>query len=213
MHAKTIATIEILAILPLIPAFYVIFNTQFNEAILLLDPYFDEDALISRLAVIASASTLIIAPIVYFWKIIHDERNERKRASKNIHIELEDALDGLDYYKHKIDFKDVRLKSGITVKFMNRALNHDFYDSLVFSGKINFLPPEIQQSVQDTFQRIKDHNLYIRKIRDMEDNAKKDEDISWKTERYYEMLDETEIILLDEIPKIKEKLKKEFNIN
>ncbi len=44
---------------------------------------------------------------------------------------------------------------------MNRDLNHDFYDSLIFSGQINFLEPSLQQQVQDTFKRIKKHNEYL----------------------------------------------------
>lgn len=171
------------------------------------------DSGLGNLASLVTILSLGIAPTWYFLKKHQDEKDERSRASKNLYTELDDALDGLDYKKHSKDFKDVLLKNGNVVKFMNRALNHDFYDSLVFSGKINFLPPKIQQTVQDTFQRIKDHNFYIRKIRDIEDNAFPKEDISPKTTRYYEMLDKTEVDLLDEIPKIKEKLKEEFKID
>jgi hypothetical protein len=85
--------------------------------------------------------------------------------------------------------------------------------SLIFSGQINSLPPKIQQSVQDVFQKIKDHNHYIRKIRNIEDMATSNEKINLKTDRYYKMLDDVEVELIDEIPKIKEKLKKEFNLS
>ena len=98
--------------------------------------------------------------------------------------------------------------------FVNRMLNHDFYDSLVFSGKINFLPTRIQQQTQDVFQLIKDHNSFIRSIRDIEDNVGSAEDISSKTKRYYEALHRAEVELLAErgIPSLKTKLKKEFKI-
>ena len=125
---------------------------------------------------------------------------------------MNDALDGLDVEKHGDDFRKVCLQNKQEVYFMNRALNHDFYDSLIFSGKINFLPTTIQQPAQDTFQKIKDHNSLIRKIRDMEDDANMDEDISKKTDRYYEMLSKVEEELLDNIPTVKEKLEEEFNI-
>lgn len=44
---------------------------------------------------------------------------------------------------------------------MARSLNHNFYDSLIYSGKINFLDPSLQQPVQDIFKRIKMHNKYV----------------------------------------------------
>lgn len=98
--------------------------------------------------------------------------------------------------------------------FVNRMLNHDFYDSLVFSGKINFLPTRIQQQTQDVFQLIKDHNSFIRNIRDIEDNVGSAKDISSKTKRYYEALHRAKVELLAErgIPSLKTKLKKEFKI-
>lgn len=93
-------------------------------------------------------------------------------------------------------------------------LNHDFYDSLVFSGKINFLPTIIQQKTQDVFQLIKDHNSFIRSIRYIEDRASLDEDIEPKTRVYYKALDKVETELLAEsgIPSLKTKLEKEFKI-
>lgn len=43
---------------------------------------------------------------------------------------------------------------------MNRRLNHDFYDSLASSGKLNFLERGLQQAVQDAFRMVKMHNAY-----------------------------------------------------
>ncbi|MCE9653052.1 MAG: hypothetical protein K8Q89_08380 [Nitrosarchaeum sp.] len=169
------------------------------------------DAL-SNWASLVTIMSLIIAPITYFVQRWHNDNSERKRTSKNLFVELNDALEGLDETKYS-DLKKVTLGDGSEVYFMNRALNHDFYDSLTSSGKINFLKPELQQPLQDTFQRVKDHNFFIRKIREIEDTAKPDEDISSKTHRYYKILSECEITLLDEIPKMKEKLKKEFKID
>ena len=95
---------------------------------------------------------------------------------------------------------------------MNRMLNHDFYDSLVFSGKINFLTTDIRQKTQDMFQLIKDHNSFIRSIRDIEDRAGLGEDIRPKTMVYYKALSRVEGDLLAEscIPPLKTKLEKEF---
>ena len=156
--------------------------------------------------------SLVIAPLVYFFQKWHAERSEISRASKNLFVELNDALDGLDETKHS-DLKKVILQDGDEVYFMNRSLNHDFYDSLISSGTINFLKPELQQPIQDIFQRIKDHNFFIRKIREIEDNSSLDEDIFSKTSRYYKILGDNEIILLDKIPEIQKKLKHEFKIN
>lgn len=163
-------------------------------------------------ASLVTIASLVIAPIFYFMQRWHGDNSERKRASKNLYVELDDALDGLDAKKHD-DLKQVFLGDENDVYFMNRSLNHDFYDSLVSSGKINFLKPELQQPLQDAFQRIKDHNFYIRKIRDIEDSSGIGEDVGPKTARYYKILGKIEIMLIDDIPKIKEKLKEEFKLD
>lgn len=170
-----------------------------------------EDAL-SNWASLVTIISLAVAPIAYFVLRWHKDSSERKRASKNLFVELNDALDGLDETKYK-DLKKVTLADGTEAHFMNRALNHDFYDSLISSGRINFLKPELQQPIQDTFQRIKDHNAFLQKIREIEDNTDPKEDISSKTNRYYKILNDIEIRLLDEIPKMKEKLKNEFKLD
>jgi len=170
-----------------------------------------EDALQNWASIVTIAS-LVITPIFYFVQRWHGDNSERKRASKNLYVELDDALDGLDAKKHD-DLKHVTLADAGDVYFTNRSLNHDFYDSLVSSGKINFLKPELQQPLQDAFQRIKDHNFYIRKIRDIEDSADVGEDVGPKIMRYYETLGRIEIMLMDDIPKIKERLKEEFKLD
>ena len=173
----------------------------------------DED-LFDRLAPFITSVTVVLAPFVYFLKTKHSEYSERTRASRNLYTELNNTLDALDEKSYPDSFRVVEFEGGQKYYFMNRMLNHDFYDSLVFSGKINFLPTEIQQKTQDTFQLIKDHNSFIRSIRDIEDRAGPDENISLKTERYYKELDRVEAELLDEngIPLLKTKLEKEFKI-
>ena len=166
---------------------------------------------LGKWASIVTMISLGMAPVIYFWKKRQDYMNERSRASENLHTELCDAFDGLNERRHG-DLKKVKLPNHKETYFMNRMFNHDFYDSLVFSGKINFLPPKIQQPTQDTFQKIKDHNTYLRKIREIEDDAGEAEDVSKKTTRYYEMLDKIEEELLADIPVVKEKLEKEFKI-
>ncbi len=176
------------------------------------DSNFTGEFALMNWASLVTIISLAVAPVVYFVQKWYGGSSERKRASKNLFVELNDALDGLDETKHT-DLKKVTLQDGSEVYFINRALNHDFYDSLISSGNINFLKPELQQPIQDIFQRIKDHNFFLRKVRDIEDCANPNEDISSKTSRYYKILGDSEIILLEEIPKIKEKLKHEFKIN
>lgn len=110
--------------------------------------YLHIEMVLNNLASIVTILSLGIAPFVYFWKKNLDEKSERKRASENLYIELNDALDGSDASKHD-DLKIIKTKDK-KLAFMNRRLNHDFYDSLVSSGKINFLTSELQQPIQDT---------------------------------------------------------------
>jgi len=171
-----------------------------------------KDALVNSASLLTFLS--ILASLVgYFLKKDRDEKNERKKASKSLHIELDDTLEALQYENHPRQFTGIILKDNTEAQFMNRALNHDFYDSMIFSGKINFLSSKIYQETQDIFQKIKDHNFYIRKIRDIEDNAYLHEDLLLKTERYYRKLEATENELKTEIPKLKEKLKEKFKFD
>lgn len=89
--------------------------------------------------------------------------------------------------------------------FMNRTLNHDFYDSLVFSGKINFLRPELQQQVQNIFNQVKTHNKYLELVMKMNEEAAGNEipEISYK---YYDWMDRNEVKLLNDIPLVLKKL-------
>ena len=173
-----------------------------------------DEGLFDMLAPLITSVTVVLAPFVYFLKTKHSEYSERTRASRNLYIELNNTLDALDEKSYPDSFSVVEFEGGQKYYFMNRMLNHDFYDSLVFSGKINFLPTEIQQKTQDAFQLIKDHNSFIRSIRNIEDRAGPDEDINSKTKRYYKELDRVEADLLDKngIPLLKTKLEKEFKI-
>ena len=176
------------------------------------------DDFLGKWASLITILSVVGIPVAYFSNQIkkenekkQEESNERNRASRNLFVELNDTLDALDETKYN-DLKRAKIGDD-EFYFMNRALNHDFYDSLIFSGKINFLKPELQQPIQDIFQRIKDHNFYIRKIRNLEDDAKLDEDVTYKSLRYYKILNDDEIRLLEGIPKMKNKLKEEFQID
>jgi len=86
-----------------------------------------------------------------------------------------------------------------------------FYDSLIFSGNINFLRPELQQQVQNIFNQIKTHNDYLdlcKKIQDIEST----EEIPEKAYLYYDWMDKNEVKLEKDIPIMLKKLEVDFNI-
>lgn len=119
---------------------------------------------ISQIATIIG--TIVAMPVAVFaiWKFIIEKNADKRRASENLYNELEDAVNALNSNDPKnwlyanIKEKDGSVK---TVYFINKRFNHDFYDSLIFSGKINFLESKIQQPIQDIFKLIKIHNEYL----------------------------------------------------
>lgn len=172
------------------------------------------EKLFDQISSFMTGIAVAIAPFIYFVKAKQKENSERRRASKNLYAEIDKTQNALDEKAHQNNFKMVEYKGGEKYFFINRMLNHDFYDSLIFSGKISFLTSTLQQHTQDVFQMIRDHNLFIKNIRKIEDDADLDEDISLKTKRYYEALHKIEIDLLKEnnIPSLKQRLEKEFKM-
>lgn len=89
----------------------------------------------------------------------------------------------------------------------NKFLNHDVYDSLVNSGKINFLRYKLQQQVQNIFKMIKQHNYYLQITANIWNRGgNKVVDLC----PYYETMVMYEQDLLQQIPDILQKLKGEF---
>ena len=120
-----------------------------------VSPFTGSDAL-SNIASLATVIAVVIATKKHFADMSRMKKEqhqretaERKRASENIDRELEDALNALDRNRNKDEALSFETKDGREIFFMNRNLNHDFYDSLIFSGKINFLKPMLQQRIQD----------------------------------------------------------------
>ena len=141
----------------------------------------------------------------------HQVAEERKMASTNIYIELEYALDGLNMDKHPDEAMSFKIKDGQNTFFMNRKFNHDFYDSLAFSGKIGFLKPGLWQKIQDIFGHIKDHNEILRITAGMRDEL--GDRIPPKAYEYYVWPDGCEQKLTRTMPKIQEELKKDFEVS
>lgn len=74
---------------------------------------------------------------------------------------------------------------------MSKSLNHDFYDSLISSGKINFLEPDLQQPMQNTFKRIKMHSEFLAITKRMRD-LQTDGSVPKPAYQYYEWMDKRE---------------------
>ena len=104
------------------------------------------------LTAITTVGSIIVSPLVYFRKKSDGEKTERERASSNIYYELQDALKKMDREKLPSDVRYFETDDGKIVSFMNIFFNHDFYDSLISSGRINFLEHDLQQPIQDIFQ-------------------------------------------------------------
>ncbi len=166
-----------------------------------------EDNLLFTVAAWVAILTVPTSAVYYF----SNKDSHRRRTSKSLYIELEDTLKSLDHEKHEKESYNVEItnaKGGKeTVFFMNRILNHDIYDSLIFSGWINFLEPKLQQMVQDTFKRIKTHNKHLEAVGDIQ-NDQLDEIPQNSISTYFEWMSNNEFRLKKEIPEIMENLKK-----
>lgn len=163
----------------------------------------------------AAAVATIITVFISAYKHFKDKDNEKMRASQNLYLELGDTLRSLDYDKSPEDFGRVDLEDPAerrTMYFMSRSLNHDFYDSLISSGKINFLEPDLQQPIQNIFKRIKMHNEFLATTKRMQDQQA-DDSVPEQAYPYYEWMDEHEVYLSREIPPMMEKLRQHFKFD
>lgn len=166
--------------------------------------------LIGLVASIATIDAVLGSAIKYF----RYKNAETDRASKNLYLELEDALKSLDadsflddVYNTKITDRDGSEKK---VYFMARSLNHDFYDSLIHSGKINFLDPSLQQPIQDIFKRIKMHNQYVDIVLGMAED--RDGLVPPKAYKYCVWMEDAEKRLQKELPKTLQSLQAHFKM-
>lgn len=162
---------------------------------------------VERLAAVVATLSLTLAPIMYFVKQRHSDKIESQRATRALHAELGDVLSGLDPDRHS-DFRVVDTR-GKTFYFMSRLFNHDIYDSLVNSGKITFVDAKLQQSIQDIFQHIKDHNSALKKIRKMEELGLD----HIRAHHLYQKLGNSELLLLKIVPITMRILEKQYDIS
>lgn len=175
-------------------------------------PYMWEGEFLGKWSSAVAILSLVGAPIAYFARQHEKEREmrraeamEKKRASRNLYGELYDTLHAIEGDEFPEDLIDVTVNDR-KITFTNRFLNHDIYDSLVFSGEIKFLDYEIHQKIQDIFNMIKRHNYYLRLTIENRDDDK----ISKTVMLYYELLDKYERRLLKDIPDMIKQLEKKF---
>lgn len=162
---------------------------------------------VERLAAIVTTMSLAIAPGLYFARRLHSDMTEGQRAAASLYMELRDTLQGLDTNKHQ-DLRVVRIQDQ-PVYFMSRLFNHDVYDSLGNLGKTTFIDPRIHQDTQDVFQRVKGHNIALKKIREMQESNIEPS----HAHHLYHKLEESEHALLDSIPEVMRKLKEKYPIS
>lgn len=156
---------------------------------------------------IATFFSVVVAPSWYFLKTKIREKSDNRMASANVRRELEDDLRSLD----RSVFRDNAMsfsEGGITVYFMNRELNHDFYDSLKSSGLLNFLGRDAQQPIQSTYRKIKAHNAYLAEALSIA--RKKNNPYPKEAFHLFVWLDTIERDLKRDIPKIVEDLRERF---
>ncbi len=172
---------------------------------------------LDTIAYIATILSLILVPSLYFLDARRVKQDERTRASKNLYGELGNTQCELEWRENKEVSADevIILKVGTSdgvEKYVvtNKFLNHDVYDSLISSGRINFLRYELQQQVQNIFKMIKQHNQYLQSIRDITNQDLIEREKTKLLPPYYKIAVSHEQDLLDQIPDIMKKLVKEF---
>ena len=169
--------------------------------------YMWEGEYLSKWAAVFTIISVTSTPVLYFVKMDEKEkelekisRDENKRASQNLYLELKDTM---ETFEGKYTLK---LTTG-EFSFVNRFWNHDIYDGLVASAKMGFLRSDLQQRTQNVFRPIKLHNRYLHRVLELQDIGGLD------LSRYYEILEDYEARLKEDIPKLMTELKKEAGLD
>lgn len=133
------------------------------------------------------------------------DRDQRRRSMRqSMHMELDDTLDALNREKYENDAVSLTTEEGTRVYFMTRYLNHDMYDSALYSGGISLVRMESRQGLQNTYRLIKTHNGLLNQMTEI--SIRKGEMYPKEADRIYVALDAIERRLLKYIPDIKKGL-------
>lgn len=182
----------------------IVVGTAAIVAILLTPwPYMWEGDVLYKWAAAATILSIIGSPALYFMKMNEKGRelkdiskDENRRASHNLYLELGDTLDTLNGKESVWESADG------SYRFVNKFLNDGIYDGLVYSAKLGFLRADLQQQAQGVFRQIKLHNQYLRDILKLQNTGNAD------LSRHYEILETYETLLKEDIPKLRIELKK-----
>ena len=158
---------------------------------------------------VITAGAVVTAPIAYVIKRWHTNNTLRKEISHSLYEELKDCMGAIDQNTKREVRKIIidKEEKYYTLTFMN----HDMYDSLIFSGKIQAINVHLQQKIQDIFRKIKLHHQYLEYVTKLRDDAKLNNvNIDETTLPYYGMLADYECELLESIPIVMEELEKKF---
>ena len=168
-----------------------------------------ENAELTNWTSIITAGAVVAAPLGYVIKRWWTSNTLRKEISHSLHEELKDCMEAIDENTRR-EVKEIIIegeKKYYTLTFMN----HDMYDSLIFSGKIQAVNIHLQQKIQDIFRKIKLHHQYLEYVTKLRDDAKlNDVDIDETTLPYYGMLADYELEVLESIPTVMKELEKNF---
>lgn len=129
--------------------------------------YWERDSL-SLVTNVVTILGIAGSPLYYFIKKHLESRSDKRRALESIFNELDDGELALTKDHHRRVTKEY---NGRKYEFVAAFLNHDVYDSLIYSGRINHLDVKIQQTIQDVFAKIKDRNSYVKKIIELEESV------------------------------------------
>ncbi|ABK76854.1 hypothetical protein CENSYa_0211 [Cenarchaeum symbiosum A] len=164
-------------------------------------PNFSE--FIASITLIISTATIVGSAVKYF----HDKDMEKVMTSRNLYAEMKNGRDTLED-------KNALIECNITLDdegrdsdyyFKKMLLNHDIYDSAIYSGIINSLETKLQQSIQDIFRIVKRRNEYIVQV--LYPNSRSTEEERIRNDRMYsKWLNEHEKILKKRIPVVMEEL-------
>lgn len=172
-------------------------------------PYFDQGvATVTALGVIG-------APAVWAIKRRWNGHQTRKTAAKGLCAELEDTMKALGDASRHQQFEetiiDPETTSGIKtckkIRWTLAFLNHDAYDGFLHAGHLAMLDAELVQEIQDIYQLIKRHNMWLEYMMPLRDKESETGEANLAvTSTYYDILDKHECKLLETIPGIEKRL-------
>lgn len=164
---------------------------------------------------IITAGGVVLAPVAWAIKRVLNGYKVKKIVAKGICAELDDTVEALgDASRHpRVEKTIIDPESTSTIKTCKKIrctltfLNHDAYDSFLYSGHLTAIDANLVQKVQNVYQLIKYHNKWLEHLMPLLDReSETGEPNLVVTSTYYSILDEYELELLRDIPSLKKNL-------